>query len=315
MFKLKISAISIFLLLVLFLSIAPASAATDISFSLENQEVLEGDIFDVVVTLDPKGEINFTVLLELKYPSDLLEAIAFKFKDEWTPIIQSTYDFIDNEAGIITKTAGVPGGFSEKRVFGVISFKARKEGLAVVNVGKNSLALNRKNKNTFNEFLPEAKINIKGERGEGGIPDKLLDISFDVEDYSIENVNDLLSKVSFYNFGESSTSVDLTFVIRDEKGKEIYMGKENVTVHTGEVLNKKFEDLDLSPGKYTIDLETVYDSDVSDKFTQDFKVVPEKKFFQERKFLETMLFVLLLLLIIIFIIDIRIKVKKKRDGK
>lgn len=297
----------------MFFSITPARAATDLSFFVENSKIFKGDIFDVVVTLNPKGETNFTVLLELKYPSDLLEVITFEFKNEWTSILQSNYNFIDNEAGIITKTAGVPGGFSEERVFGVISFKAKKEGVAVVNVGNNSLSLNRKNKNTFSEALPEAKINIQ-EKGEAGIPDSLLDISFNIEEHSIENVNDLLGRVSFSNFGESSTSVDLTFIIKDEKGEEIYRGKENVTVYTGEVMAKKFEDLNLSPGKYSIDLETIYDSDVSDKFSQDFEIVSKKKFFQERKFLETMLFAILLLIVIIFIIDIRIKVKKNQGA-
>ena len=108
-------------------------------------------------------------------------------------------------------------------------------------------------------------------------PTQLFDISFSLDDSLIQSSDELSAVVTFESFGTVPTPVDLTFIILDESGNEIYREKSEITVTTEEVLRKSFEGLNLPEGKYTLILNTLYNVDVFDEFRQEFEIGMEEK--------------------------------------
>ena len=141
------------------------------------------------------------------------------------------------------------------------------------------------------------------------LPLQLLDISLEIDDSSIGDIQELTSRVIFTSFGKVPIPVDLRFTIKDEAGKEVHSGRHYIVVETEEVLTKKFEELDLAPGKYTLLVNTLYNIDVADEFVQDFEIVEIAKKSSSR-----LLFLALLLLIAVvfgYVLSVR---KRKRNG-
>jgi len=83
--------------------------------------------------------------------------------------------------------------------------------------------------------------------------------------------------VNFESFGTEPTPVNLTYVILDEFGNEIYIKKDYITVETERFITEGFTGLDLEPGEYTLMLKTLYNVNVEDKFEQDFVIEEEIK--------------------------------------
>lgn len=93
------------------------------------------------------------------------------------------------------------------------------------------------------------------------------------------------------------TSVDLTFIILDKDGNTVYTEKDSITVETEEVLRKSVPGLNLSDGKYTFVLQTVYDVTIFDEFKQKFrigKIKPQEYFMYTISGLVSFIFILLL---------------------
>ena len=112
---------------------------------------------------------------------------------------------------------------------------------------------------------------------ETGIPSQLFDITFNLDDKLIQSVNELSGVVTFESFGLEPTPINLTFIILDESGNEVYREESSITVITEEVLRWKYETLqDLPEGKYTAILNTLYNVDVSDEFRQEFEIGEER---------------------------------------
>ena len=105
----------------------------------------------------------------------------------------------------------------------------------------------------------------------------LFDITFSLEDSSIQSPDELTAVVTFENFGTIPIGVNLTFIILDESGDEYAVDHDFIVVTTEEVLRKKFEALYLPDGKYTLVLQTLYNTDVFDEFRQDFEIGKEKR--------------------------------------
>ncbi len=109
------------------------------------------------------------------------------------------------------------------------------------------------------------------------IPSQLFDITFTLDDYLIQSLDELTAIVTFESFGVEPTPVNLTFTILDEFGTVYAVDNDFIVVTTEEVLRKKFEALHLSEGKYIIVLETLYNVDVIDEFRQEFELGEERK--------------------------------------
>lgn len=135
-------------------------SATTITFSSANISVVEGDVFDLDIGLNPQGSTSYTAKAEVRYPADLLEVKSFSLATGWMVVSQRGYDQIDNSNGLLVKTGGYPGGITNFTKFGTIRFLAKKTGSGIVKVTTNSLVLNAANQNVLVEPLVEASINI-----------------------------------------------------------------------------------------------------------------------------------------------------------
>src|SRR3989339_817413 len=103
-------------------------------------------------------------------------------------------------------------------------------------------------------------------------PNQLFDITFEIDDSLILNINELVTRVTFESFGTVPTPVNLTYIIVDEMGKTLHVEKDYLTVETEKIFTKKFEGLDLDYGKYAIYLKTLYNVDVEDDFVKRFEI-------------------------------------------
>ena len=110
------------------------------------------------------------------------------------------------------------------------------------------------------------------------IPSQLFDITFNLDDSLIQNINELSGIVTFESFGTVPTPVDLVFIILDNSGNEVYREESDVTVTTEEILRWNYEGLEgLPDGKYTAVLETLYNVDVFDEFRLEFEIGKERR--------------------------------------
>lgn len=127
----------------------PVLAATTLSLTPTSIETTKEENFPLKVILNPQGIKNYTAKVELEYPAELLEVKSFILANDWTGLSQPGYDLVDNTNGLLIKTAGYPGGFSELVTFGTALFTAKKTGKGVIKVGDNSLVLDTTNQNVL----------------------------------------------------------------------------------------------------------------------------------------------------------------------
>ena len=104
------------------------------------------------------------------------------------------------------------------------------------------------------------------------LPSQLFDIALIVDETKLTKAADLFARVTFISFGREDTPVEMTFTVIDENGKEYYRSVDKTTIQTEGVFNKTFKDLILAKGKYTLVLNTLYNTNVKDEFKQDFEV-------------------------------------------
>ena len=110
------------------------------------------------------------------------------------------------------------------------------------------------------------------------LPEQLFDIYWILEDSSVFNADELVGVVTFESFGTVPTFVNLTFLVLDDFGMEVYREHSSVVVFTEEVLRWNFEGLDLVEGDYVAVLQTLYNEDVYDEFRQNFNLGEKKSF-------------------------------------
>ena len=109
------------------------------------------------------------------------------------------------------------------------------------------------------------------------ITERLFDINFELDNTTLNQANDLLARVIFTSFGRIPTSVELTFEIRNDRGDKVDLRKGEITVETEAVFTENYNDLSLAPGRYILELTTLYDEDIEDKFYADFEIVAQTK--------------------------------------
>ncbi len=118
----------------------PAFAATTASFVPTPIKVATGQQFNVVVMVNPQGVKNYAEKVEVDYPANLLQVISFTPGNSWMTLQQPGYDSINNNTGVMIKTAGYPTGFSSQTLFGTILFTAKKAGSGTIAIDNQSIA-------------------------------------------------------------------------------------------------------------------------------------------------------------------------------
>jgi hypothetical protein len=103
-------------------------------------------------------------------------------------------------------------------------------------------------------------------------PEQLFDIKVTLDSAVLKKSSDLTVRIRFESFGTVPTPMGLTFVVLDESGQEVYRTQDSTTVETEANYAKEFSGLKLTAGNYVLVSETLYNTDVSDEFPQDFSV-------------------------------------------
>jgi len=143
------------------------------------------------------------------------------------------------------------------------------------------------------------------------IPSQLFDIKLGLQNDVINNVYELSAWVTFESFGSEPTSVNLTYIILDELGNEVYKKEDRVVVETEKFIAEGFAGSNLDYGRYTLVLKTLYNVDVEDEFRQEFTI-------EEEGLLESLSLISVLigiLAIIVLFIVVTIIYKKRKPGR
>ena len=121
----------ILITILLFLFFPLSSWAAVLYFEPAEGEYYQGDTFVVNVRVDTEEECINTVKADIGFPSDFLEAIDFSHGNSVLTIFPEAPK-IQKEAGLISFTGGVPGGYcgilpgdpGKSNLLGKIIFKA-----------------------------------------------------------------------------------------------------------------------------------------------------------------------------------------------
>lgn len=154
--------------------------------------------------------------------------------------------------------------------FGVNEEKTETASLLIPE-GIESGIYQLKVKATYNAVTGESHRTIQLDIEEGKIR-QLFDISFFLEETTIQNSDEIIAVISFENFGTVATEINLIYSILDDEERKVYLEGDSIIVETERVLRKSFVGLNLPKGKYTFVLETLYGNEVYDKFEQEFEI-------------------------------------------
>ena len=138
-----------------------SQAATNISLTPTTVDIKEGETFIMTINVQPdQGTLVYTGKVEFDFPEDLMTIIRFNHNPGWISLSQSGYDLIDNQNGKFIKTAGYPGGLNKTLPFGVVTFRAKKNGTGSIALGSGTQMLNANNQNDFSGITGKVAVAI-----------------------------------------------------------------------------------------------------------------------------------------------------------
>lgn len=141
------------------------------------------------------------------------------------------------------------------------------------------------------------------------LPAQLFDIKLELESKIISNSSKLKALTTFESFGTEPTPVNLTYIILDDSGNEVYSELGEVTVYTEELVIHSFDNTNLGLGKYTLELIIEY-ANVIEEFRQDFEIKKEKISY------ESYFAISFIILVVLFFLVTKNKINtKSRLGK
>lgn len=143
---------------------------------------------------------------------------------------------------------------------------------------------------------------------------ELFDVTVRLAKEEISSSRDLAASITFENFGEGPSAIDIVYLIINEDGTEVYKGVDFKVVQTENFVVKNFDFLELPTGKYILRTEIFYGDNQTGESEQDF-VVTGRSYFS--LLLPFLIFILSIssLLILISIFNKRGKKKKGLDNK
>ncbi len=256
------------------------TGAASFALDAKNQDILVGRpkvfvaVIEKIVPEKPIPEVEVKAFeIPEEIPKDYVFEKQLKFGNQNIDV--AYLQICLREQGLYTKD--ITGYFGPLTKQAVIEFQERysKDILAPAEFEKGTGLVSEATRAKLNDvcFVPLFDIEIAPE----GIPEQLFDINLEIDEPLVANIQELTSRVVFISFGRAPTPVDLTFIILDELGRQVHTEKGYLVVETEVVFTKKFEELELSPGKYTLVLNTFYDIDVKDEFSQDFEIIEKPR--------------------------------------
>ena len=138
----------------------PAGAfASVISLSPTSIPVTPGKVFTVNVMVNPNGAHIYTVRANISFDPALVSETAFKFSPKLLVLPMKGSDVVNNTTGVLIKTAGyIPSGITSTALFGTITFRAKKVGVAHISVTTKSTVLDANSKNTISGTQGSVKV-------------------------------------------------------------------------------------------------------------------------------------------------------------
>ncbi|MCH7850522.1 MAG: LamG domain-containing protein, partial [Nanoarchaeota archaeon] len=103
------------------------------------------------------------------------------------------------------------------------------------------------------------------------IPEELLDITFDLEENSLNSADKLIVWISLQSFGKNYIPARLVYIIEDVNKIEIYREFEEIRIYSEVSIIKKFEGLSLDSGDYTLIFHVEY-SGIVEEFRSKFTI-------------------------------------------
>lgn len=135
--------------------------AAELDISSKQLEAYVGQTVSIDVLVKPDQESINTVKLGLEYSPEVFEAIDMTWAPGWLPITHSSYDMVDNDIGLLFKTAGIQSGLKNEYRLGTVTFMTKQAGEALIKISDNSLVLDQSNNNTFSASeLAQIDFNI-----------------------------------------------------------------------------------------------------------------------------------------------------------
>ena len=263
-------------------------------FDVETPVITDNTVDDIQATVlvNNTGNIDQDLTLEWTLTrtdtNDILVAASTTFLVVAEQVVTRTIDMSTSYIGEVKLT--VLGTYSGTLQAGsYIVFNTAKEGAAPAPGGGGGGG--RRCAEGYEMVDGSCQLITEAAEVEEGIPEELINISFKLDDSLIQSVDELLGIVTFESFGFVPMFVNLTFVIVDEEGNEVYRVLSNITVTTEEVLRWNYDDLGFLPdGKYTAIFTSLYNvytqgghenlqAGVFEEFRQEFEIGEEKGFF------------------------------------
>jgi len=102
-------------------------------------------------------------------------------------------------------------------------------------------------------------------------PEQLFDITFDLEQNSLGKSDKLVVWVTLQNFGKRYVPARLVYSITNKTGNEVYREFEEIRVYTDQSIIKRFDNLSLVNGEYTLSMDVEY-AGIVEKFSSSFSV-------------------------------------------
>ncbi len=269
----------LFLALLVISFFTPASAST-LSFSPVSIKVVKGQKFNLKINVTPVGGKNYTVKTNIKFPANLVKVDSWTYGTNWMPIRKPNYDYLSNSEGLVTRTAGYPEGFSSAVTFGTISFIAKSDGEGVVEFTGENLILDDSNNNDYTsgnkvnisvkEITEEVPLEIKPTEVKPEV--SFFDVSLELDKTLVDRIEDIGIKATFRGMENIPANIGLTFDILNSNGDVVRTDFDQVVIQGEGVFDKKFTDFVLVPGKYTLRLITLYNTNIQNEFRKDFEI-------------------------------------------
>jgi hypothetical protein len=176
-------------------------------------------------------------------------------RTDWRPIPARTVDEETSSRSTSSSGSSANSNSSESA-----------DGESAIQSGLDDLDIN---------VLPTDSVQLADTVGtidENSIPEQLFDINLEIDSEIITDIKNLSARVVFVSFGRVPTAVAMTFDILDKSGKIVHTENDTITVETENVFTKRFFDIDLPDGRYTLKLTTLYNTSVRDEFTAPFEI-------------------------------------------
>jgi len=245
------------------------------------EEIFVGDTIKVPVYVESEDERVSIVHVVIDFPRELFWAKSFTFARGWVPVLGVEFDGIDNGKGEIVKTGGFEDTFMGRQLFGTIEFIAIRDGIAEIKPNGTSYIFDTKNESLLLGEIQTSLISISKKELDStsspqaveSAPSQLFDIRLELERSELKDPSQLATQVLFQSFGTVPTPVDMEFLIIDESGKIWSSWNDNTVVETEGLFTKRFPELELPIGAYTLHLNTRYAGSIVDSFHADFRIV------------------------------------------